>query len=277
MNKTKTRQATIKGNVEQHSTFQVNYRIGTNDYVLQEGQMLPVWDVQQLDKALLSSEIVSRSALIYADRYIITGGTGRVNSNPVRKFWESEDIVDSSMSELQYPGGIRYMRFGKFMGGLVDDGSSFIYQPMGAKIFHKTTQHTVSLCGFPFEIVAVCDKPPVGSIDVAGWNVISQKMGTYRSIPLPIILSEPYPRLFNNYNIWQTAIKLYLLDSGIREIGLLYSPKTKIVKHNSDTASDCHMYYNPKIEGALGQPTLDYQLYGRMQLFVSGRFNPDQL
>jgi hypothetical protein len=239
--------------------------------------MLPLWDIDKLDKPLLAAELVSRSALMYDDRYMIVGGTRSLNSHPKKEFWEGDAITDSSMSELAYPGGIRYIRFDKFMGGLVDDGTSFIYQPIGVKVFYKSTYNTIPSTGFPFEIVAVCDKAPVGSIDMAGWNVATGKTATYRSLPLPIILSESYHRLFGNTTLWQTAVKLYLLDSGVRELGLLYVPKTKIVKYNTDTVSDSVMYCNPKIEGALGQPTLDYQLYGRMQLFASGRFNPDQL
>jgi hypothetical protein len=277
MNKTKNQSTTINGNVEQCSTFQVNYRIGNNSYVLQEGQMLPLWDMTRLADPILSAELVSRSALSYDDRYMIVGGTRRLDSHPKKEFWEEDTNIDSSLSELAYPGGIRYMRFGKFMGGLVDDGTSFIYQPMGVKVFHKNTCNAMPSAGFPFEIVAVCEKAPVGSIDMAGWNVCNGKTATYRALPLPIILSEAYPRLLGNTTLWQTAVKLYLLDSGVRELGLLYVPKTKIVKYNTDTVSDSVMYCNPKIEGALGQPTLDYQLYGRMQLFASGRFNPDQL
>ncbi len=254
------------------SNFQVKYRLRGEEFFLQPGQVLPLG--LPAAEFGIRYEIIIRTALRVENRFLVCTKTKKSKLSQHPPLTEVDDV-----SELQYPGGIRYVT-PSLSAGLVCKRKDFLYSTMRTKSF---ADFTTSFCykqGTPFELVACASRIPDGSSVISGFNVVTNKIGSYYAVPLPIVLSEPIQVWLSDVelDLMQKAVLSYVSMQGIEELGLMYKPITNIHTDLSSAVVGINFYDKKRdVKSPPLQPVMDHDALYRFRLFNMGRFNPDLL
>jgi hypothetical protein len=256
------------------SNFQVRFRILDGEFILQPGQVLPL-RTRYLNVSKFEIEV--RTAAKVINSFLISNAKNKkLSSHPTLS-----DLTDDFLSELAYPGGLRYLTPSNFKTGLSASSSEFLYSPLLARTFiNFTSGFKTQIDSFPFELVVCAASAPEGAHVVPAFNVYTGRVGNYYAVPLPIILSECFDVVINEaqQEVLKDAIDSYLESNGCVELGLYYnSCSMPISQVRSDQLVKVNFAKTSEKIRRVSQPVMDHDLDYRLRLFSMGRFNPSLL